>query len=111
MEWNDEAAVAKARAGDPDAFRVLVERHSRPLFCLAFRMTGNEQDAEDVVQETLLRAWRHPESLLNGKGSVRGWLLTVARNIVTDRARARAASSPTRTEPLTEVSASVEFGE
>jgi RNA polymerase sigma-70 factor (ECF subfamily) len=44
-----------------------------------------------VVQETLVRAWRHPDALVNGKGSVRGWLLTVARNIVTDRVRAKAA--------------------
>jgi RNA polymerase sigma-70 factor (ECF subfamily) len=43
------------------------------------------------VQETLVRAWKHPEALANGKGSVRGWLLTVARNIITDMARARAA--------------------
>lgn len=43
------------------------------------------------MQETLIRAWKHPEALVNGKGSVRGWLLTVARNIITDRYRARAA--------------------
>ena len=43
-----------------------------------------------MVQEALVRAWRHPESLANGKGSVRGWLLTVVRNIVVDQARARA---------------------
>ncbi|MFD4322878.1 sigma-70 family RNA polymerase sigma factor, partial [Streptomyces sp. NPDC058548] len=43
------------------------------------------------VQETLIRAWRHSEALVNGKGSVRGWLLTVARNIITDRYRAKAA--------------------
>jgi hypothetical protein len=58
MELTDLAVVAKARSGDADAFRVLVERHSRPLFRLAFRMTGNQHDAEDVVQESFLRAWR-----------------------------------------------------
>ena len=52
------AVLARARQGDSDAFRVLVERHSRSVFRLAFRMTGNEQDAEDVVQESFLRAFR-----------------------------------------------------
>ena len=55
MEPTDAALVATARAGDRDAFRVLVERHSHSLFRLAYRMTGHEQDAEDVVQETFLR--------------------------------------------------------
>src|SRR6202171_309244 len=52
------AVLARARQGDSDAFRDLVERHSRSVFRLAFRMTGNEQDAEDVVQESFLRAYR-----------------------------------------------------
>ena len=59
MEDNDVVVVARARNGDDDAFRLLVERHSRAIFRLAFRMTGSEQDAEDVVQETLLRAYKN----------------------------------------------------
>src|SRR5438034_3499059 len=59
MDATEAAAVlARARQGDSDAFRVLVERHSQSVFRLAFRMTGNEQDAEDVVQESFLRAYR-----------------------------------------------------
>ena len=58
METTDATFVARARTGDSDAFRVLVERHSRALFRLAFRMTGNQQDAEDVVQESFLRAYK-----------------------------------------------------
>lgn len=54
----DEATIARARAGDRDAFRELVERHSRAVFRLGYRMTGNEPDAEEVVQETFLHAWR-----------------------------------------------------
>jgi RNA polymerase sigma-70 factor (ECF subfamily) len=57
----------------------------------ASRLLGDGVAAEDVVQEALIRLWRHPEVLDNGRGSVRGWLLTVVRNIVVDNARARGA--------------------
>src|SRR5207342_3573615 len=52
------AVLARARQGDSEAFRMLVEQHSRRAFQLAFRMTGNQQDAEDVVQESFIRAYR-----------------------------------------------------
>lgn len=68
--------------------------HGRALLAYATRLTGDRASAEDVVQETLVRVWRHPDVLVNGRGSVRGWLLTVVRNIVIDRARAR-SSRPT----------------
>lgn len=78
-------------AADEALIRSLYEEHGRAVLAYATRLTGDRAAAEDVVQETLVRAWRHPESLTNGKGSVRGWLLTVARNIITDRHRRRAA--------------------
>jgi RNA polymerase sigma-70 factor (ECF subfamily) len=71
--------------------RSLYAEHGRSLLAYATRLIGDRAAAEDVVQETLLRAWKHADDLSEGRGSVRGWLLTVARNIVTDRARARAA--------------------
>lgn len=86
--------------------RSLYEEHGRSLLAYCTRLTGDRAAAEDVVQETLVRAWKHSADLVESKGSVRGWLLTVARNIVTDRARARAvrpsevAESPAR--PLVE---------
>src|ERR1043165_346267 len=52
MHLDDAAAVARAAGGDEDAFRVLVERHSRSVYRLAFRMTRQAADAEDVVQDT-----------------------------------------------------------
>jgi RNA polymerase sigma-70 factor (ECF subfamily) len=78
-------------ASDEALIRSLYEEHGGALLAYATRLTGDRGAAEDVVQETLIRAWKHPEALVNGKGSVRGWLLTVARNIVTDRYRAKAA--------------------
>lgn len=78
-------------SADDALIRTLYNEHGRALLAYASRLTGDRAMAEDVVQETLLRAWKHPEVLVNGKGSVRGWLLTVARNLVTDRVRARAA--------------------
>src|SRR4029077_5813659 len=88
MECNDETAVARARAGDADAFRVLVERHSRPLFRLGFRMTGNESDAEDVVQETFLRAYRQL-ARFDERASFGTWLYRIAANYALDLVRAR----------------------
>jgi RNA polymerase sigma-70 factor (ECF subfamily) len=82
------------RASEPSdeaLIRTLYQEHGRSLLAYATRLTGDRAGAEDVVQETLIRAWKHASSMLNEKGSVRGWLLTVARNIVTDRIRAKAA--------------------
>ncbi len=71
------------------------------MLAYATRLTGDRAAAEDVLQETLLRAWRHADNLRNdSKGSVRGWLLTVARNIITDRARARAVRPQEVGEPI-----------
>jgi RNA polymerase sigma-70 factor (ECF subfamily) len=78
-----------AKASDEALIRSLYEEHGRSLLAYATRLTGDRASAEDVVQETLLRAWKHADSMVNERGSVRGWLLTVARNIVTDRARAK----------------------
>jgi RNA polymerase sigma-70 factor, ECF subfamily len=78
-----------------DAAEALIQavyrEHGRAMLAYATRLLGDRAAAEDVVQEALIRAWRHPEVLTNGKGSIRGWLLTVIRNLVTDRIRARTA--------------------
>jgi RNA polymerase sigma-70 factor, ECF subfamily len=60
----------------------------------ATRLLGDPVAAEDVVQEALIRAWRNPDVFTNSKGSVRGWLLTVVRNIVIDRSRRAGARPP-----------------
>jgi RNA polymerase sigma-70 factor (ECF subfamily) len=88
MEVTDAAAVALARAGDCDAFRLLVERHSRKLFRLAFRLTGNESDAEDVVQETFLRAYRSLNQF-DERAVFTSWLYRIATNHALDLLRLR----------------------
>jgi len=88
MELADQAVVEQARAGDPEAFRVLVERHSRALFRLAFRMTGNEYDAEDVVQETFLRAYRQLAKF-DERASFGTWIYRIAANYALDMMRSR----------------------
>ena len=88
MELTDAAFVARARSGDTDAYRVLVERHGRTLFRLAFRMTGNEQDAEDVVQESFLRAYRQL-GRFDERASFGTWLYRIATNCSLDLVRTR----------------------
>jgi RNA polymerase sigma-70 factor, ECF subfamily len=88
MDWTDQAAAEEARKGNQLAFRVLVERHSRSVFRLAFRMTGNEQDAEDMVQETFLRAFKQLHRF-DGRASFGTWLYRIAANCSLDLIRAR----------------------
>jgi RNA polymerase sigma-70 factor, ECF subfamily len=84
------AALARARQGDGEAFRALVERHSASAFRLAHRMTGNEQDAEDVVQESFLRAYRQL-GRFESRANFGTWLYRIVANCSVDLMRARQA--------------------
>ena len=88
MDDSDAVAVALAREGDQDAFGMLVERHSLRLFQLVYRMTGNEQDAEDVVQETFLRAYKQL-SRFESRAGFGTWLHRIAANCSLDLLRKR----------------------
>jgi RNA polymerase sigma-70 factor (ECF subfamily) len=79
MEMDDAAAVARVRSGDKDTFRLLVERHSQTIFRLAFRMMENEQDAEEVVQETFLRAYRALDGF-ESRANFGTWIYRIALN-------------------------------
>ena len=85
------AVPSDVLSADEDLVRALYDEHAGSLYAYALRLTGDRQHAEDVVQETLLRAWRHPEALASERGPVRPWLFTVALHVVVDRARALAA--------------------
>jgi len=77
---------------DEELLRALFDAHAPSLLAFALRLTnGDRGRAEDIVQETLLRAWKHPEALDPARGEARTWLFTVARRIAIDAHRARAA--------------------
>ena len=90
-EAADSAGVlARARQGDEDAFRVLVEQHSRSVFRLAYRMTGNEQDAEDIVQESFLRAYKQL-GRFESRANFGTWIYRITANCCVDLMRTRQA--------------------
>ena len=88
MHQGDRTAVAHAQHGDTEAFRSLVERHSRYLFSVAHRMTGSAADAEDVVQEAWLKAHRQLGGF-EARADVRTWLHRITVNCAIDFIRAR----------------------
>ncbi len=88
MEVEAGSAIERAGSGDSDAFRLLEEQHDRAVFRLAFRMTGNEEDAEDVVQETFLRAYRQLDKY-EARSSFSTWLYRIASNYSLDLIRMR----------------------
>jgi RNA polymerase sigma-70 factor (ECF subfamily) len=88
MHQGDRTAVAQAQHGDTEAFRSLVERHSRYLFSVAHRMTGSAADAEDVVQEAWLKAHRQLGGF-EARADVRTWLHRITVNCAIDFIRAR----------------------
>jgi len=88
MEETDLAAIGRVIAGDADAFGLLVERHSRGVFRLAFRITGNESDAEEVLQEAFLRAFREIRRY-ESRASFSTWIGTIAANCALDAIRKR----------------------
>ena len=82
-----EQTLARARAGDEDAFRDLTDRYRRELQLRIYRIVGSTQDAEDLLQETLLAAWRGLDQF-EGRASVRAWLYRIATNRSLDALRA-----------------------
>jgi RNA polymerase sigma-70 factor, ECF subfamily len=94
---SDAIAVERTLAGDRDAYRVLVDRHSRNVYRLAYRMTGNGHDAEEVVQEAFLRAYQKLRQFA-GQANFGTWVYRIAANYAIDRIRQR-ASEDSRRQP------------
>ena len=95
---SDAVAVERTLAGDRDAFRVLVEGHSHNVFRLAYRMTGNRQDAEEVVQEAFLRAYQKLGQFA-ARANFGTWVYRIAANHAIDRMRHRKKEEARKIEP------------
>lgn len=88
MPESDRAAIAAVIGGDPQAFRALVDAHGRYVYRVAYRLTGNPSDAEDVVQETFLKAFRQLERF-EARADFRTWVHRIAVNCAVDLIRGR----------------------
>ncbi|MBL8113569.1 MAG: sigma-70 family RNA polymerase sigma factor [Acidobacteria bacterium] len=86
MREADPALVERSKSGDPEAFRELVTRHARGVFLLAYRITRRQEDADDVVQETFLKAHRALASF-DDRASFPTWLHRIAGNTALDLLR------------------------
>ena len=95
---SDAVAVERTLAGDREAFRVLVEKHSHNVFRLAYRMTGNQHDAEEVVQEAFLRAYQKLEQFA-ARANFGTWVYRIAANYAIDRLRQRKSEDAQRENP------------
>jgi len=98
VEVNDAMAVERTLAGDRDAYRVLVERHSRTVYKMAYRILGNAHDAEEVVQESFLRGYRKLKQFA-GNANFGTWVYRIAANYAIDRIRQRNAEEARRERP------------
>jgi RNA polymerase sigma-70 factor (TIGR02960 family) len=104
-----EQTLARARAGDEDAFRDLTEPYRRELQLHVYRIVGSAQDAEDLLQETLLAAWRGLEQY-EERASVRAWLYRIATNRSLDALRA-SRRRPEDRQRMTEMPEPTSYGE
>jgi RNA polymerase sigma-70 factor (ECF subfamily) len=83
MTWTDEELVARSIGGDADSFNELIHRWERPIYALAYRQIGREEDARDVCQETFLRAFRALKGF-RGQAKFSSWLYRIALNLCRD---------------------------
>ena len=95
---SDAMAVERTLTGDRDAYRVLVERHSRTVYRMAYRMMGNAHDAEEVVQESFLRGYQKLKQFA-GNANFGTWVYRIAANYAIDRLRQRNADEARRDTP------------
>jgi RNA polymerase sigma-70 factor (ECF subfamily) len=83
MTWTDEELVARSIRGDAESFNQLILRWERPIYALAYRTIGREEDARDVCQETFLRAFRALPGF-RGQSKFSSWLYRIALNLCHD---------------------------
>jgi RNA polymerase sigma-70 factor, ECF subfamily len=83
----DEDLISLVEARDAQAFATLYDRHTRAAYSLAYRMMGERQAAEDILQEAFLKVWRNASSYRPQRGSVRTWVLSIVHNRSIDQLR------------------------
>ena len=98
---SDAATIGAVLAGDRDAYGELVRRHTRMLFRLAYRMTGNEADADDVVQEAFLRAYQKLASF-ESRADFGTWIYRIAVHCALDKLAKRRAEETRRVSEVTD---------
>jgi len=98
LRQTDAIAIERVLAGDRDAYRALVDRHSRNVHRLAYRLTGNAHDAEDVVQEAFLRAYQKLQQF-EARANFGTWVYRIAANYAIDRLRQRQKEESRREQP------------
>jgi RNA polymerase sigma-70 factor (ECF subfamily) len=96
---SDAMAIERTLGGDRDAFRVLVERHSHSIFRLAYRLTGNQHDAEEVVQEAFLRAFQKLGQFA-ARANFGTWVYRIAANYSIDLMRRKRKEDARRETPM-----------
>lgn len=97
-----DADLMRALAhGDSAAMALLYDRYNRPVYSFAYRMLGDRDQAEDLVQEVFLRAWRRAAGFSDARGSLISWLLSITHNMAIDelRKRQRRPQKASSTEP------------
>ena len=99
----DEDLISLVQTRDSEAFAALYDRHARAAYSLAYRMMGERQTAEDLLQDAFLKLWRAAGSYRVERGSVRTWLLSIVHNRGIDQLRSSA--SRRRTQERIEASA------
>lgn len=92
----DRAVLARVAGGDVDALEELYDRYRTMAYSIALRVTGDATLAEDVLQDAFLGAWRHAARYVEGRGSVKTWLLAIVHHRAIDAIRRR---RPTTTLP------------
>jgi RNA polymerase sigma-70 factor (ECF subfamily) len=92
----DEDLISLTDGGDAQAFAALYDRHGRVAYSLAYRMMGERQATEDLVQEAFLKVWRAAGSYRVERGSVRSWILSIVHNRGIDQLRSIARRRQTR---------------
>lgn len=101
MDRNDHAAIQAVLAGDKEAYGALVVRHSHTLFRVAYRITGNEADAEDAVQEAFLRGYRKLEGF-ESRANFGTWIYRIAVHCALDKIKRRKGDETSRVAEATD---------